>query len=431
MVEGGGRGPVARRFYLATEGAERRTWELSAGSCSVGSDPSNDVVVDEPTVSRFHCELVVTDRVGPRVRDLGSKNGTFIDGVRVADGFLRNGSVLRVGRTPLRFGLGTESTALPISERTAMGPLVGVSMAMRSAFAVMERAAATDATVLLEGETGTGKEGAAEAIHLASSRSGRPLTVVDCGTLAPSLLESELFGHERGAFTGAVARRLGAFEEARGGTVFIDEIGELPEDLQPKLLRVLERKEIRAVGSNDHVPVDVRVIAATNRDLRTDVNAGRFRSDLYYRLAVIRLRLPPLRERLEDLPRLVDTLLDRLGGGPDAEALRSPELMATLARCAWPGNVRELRNHLERCLAFRQPVPVDHGDELPAPPPVVSADLTLAELRRVVGDDAERRYLGLLLDACRGNVSAAAEKAKIHRVHLHRLLRRHGLRART
>jgi DNA-binding NtrC family response regulator len=175
----------------------------------------------------------------------------------------------------------------------------------------------------------------------------------------------------------------------------------------------------------------VRVIAATNRDLRTDVNAGRFRSDLYYRLAVIRLRLPPLRERLEDLPRLVDTLLDRLGGGPDAEALRSPELMATLARCAWPGNVRELRNHLERCLAFRQPVPVDHGDELPAPPPVVSADLTLAELRRVVGDDAERRYLGLLLDACRGNVSAAAEKAKIHRVHLHRLLRRHGLRART
>ena len=233
--------------------------------------------------------------------------------MQVKEAFLRAGSVLRLGGATLRFELVDGGNRLLISDRTAFGGMFGISAPMRASFALMERAAASDATVLLEGETGTGKGQAAEAIHQASARAKAPLIVVDCGAIPANLLESELFGHEKGAFTGAESRRLGAFEEADGGTIFLDEIGELPLDLQPKLLRVLENRQVRRLGGNVHRAIDVRVIAATNRDLRTEVNPGRFRADLYFRLAVVRITLPPLRERPEDLPLLVSRLLRRMG----------------------------------------------------------------------------------------------------------------------
>ena len=263
------------------------------------------------------------------------------------------------GASALRFEFSAESNRLPVSAGNAFGKLVGASVAMRTAFALLERAAQSDVTVLLEGETGTGKGVAAEAIHRASTRAAGPFLVVDCGAIPPNLLESELFGHEKGAFTGAVARRVGAFEEASGGTIFLDEIGELAADLQPKLLRVLESKEYRRVGGNAMQKTDVRVVAATNRDLRAEVNAGRFRSDLYFRLAVVKVTIPALRERPEDIPITVETILRALGADEaSAAALRTPEFFAALGHSAWPGNVRELRNYLERCLVFQEALPV-------------------------------------------------------------------------
>src|SRR6476661_914091 len=239
------------------------------------------------------------------------------------------------------------------------GRMVGRSPAMQSVFEVLGKASSSDATILLEGETGTGKEVSAEAIHRGSPRRDKPFLVVDCGAMPPQLLESELFGHERGAFTGAVSSRQGVFEAANGGTVFLDEIGELSIDLQPKLLRVLERREVRRVGTNNHVPVNVRLIAATNRSLREQVAAHKFRSDLYYRLAVVEVKLPPLRERLPDLPALVEHIVRNLGTTDEQalEAVRSTGFLGALAEHTWPGNIRELRNYLERCVALHDFAP--------------------------------------------------------------------------
>jgi DNA-binding NtrC family response regulator len=412
-----------RRFHLTVvEGASAgRNWESSADRCSIGSHPSNDLVLEDPSVSRFHCELHIDAR-GVRVRDLGSRNGTVVDGIRVIEAFLRPRSVLKLGRCAITFQLRADRVALPLSSRSELGALVGTSVAMRTAFALLERAAASDATVLIEGETGTGKEGAAEAIHLGSARAPGPFVVVDCGAIPPALLENELFGHEKGAFTGASERRPGAFEEAAGGTIFLDEVGELPADLQPKLLRALERKEIRPLGGGQLRAVDVRIVAATNRDLRTLVNDGRFRSDLYFRLAVVKISMPPLNARLEDIPILVDRLLARLAPRPDVrDKLRSPALLADLQRASWPGNVRELRNYLERCVVFEQALPTS---EAPAAAP--SADLSYAEARRLALDEFERRFLDKLLARHQGHVTQAAEAAGMDRVHLHRLMRRHG-----
>ncbi|MET0405029.1 MAG: sigma 54-interacting transcriptional regulator, partial [Cystobacter sp.] len=331
---------AVRRFLLTVvEGPEPGTvWDSVSDVCSIGSHPSNDFHLDDSTVSRFHCEIRVSPR-GARVKDLDSTNGVMLDGVQVAEGYLRGGSLLRLGRVVVRFDYSTDNNRLPVSERTRFGSLVGVSVPMRMCFALLERAAGRDVTVLLEGETGTGKSQAAQAIHQASARRDKPFLTVDCGAIPADLLESELFGHEKGAFTGAATRRIGAFEEAHGGTVFLDEIGELPAELQPKLLRVLEAREIRRVGTNAYVPVDVRIIAATNRDLRAEVNAGRFRSDLFFRLAVLRISVPPLAERQQDIPALARQFAAELGAPPLA-----PETIAELASRAYPGNVRELRN---------------------------------------------------------------------------------------
>jgi DNA-binding NtrC family response regulator len=418
---------AVRRFELRlVDGPSAgRCWESSGDRSAIGSHPSNDLAIDDPTVSRFHCEILMDAR-GARVRDLGSKNGTILDGVPVVDGYLRAGSVLRLGHQSVSFSPGVEVNHLPLSESTSFGSLVGASPSMRAAFALLERAAATDATVLLEGETGTGKEGAAEGLHEQGTRRGRPFVIVDCAAIPEHLLESELFGHERGAFTGAASRHIGAFEEASGGTVFLDEIGELPLELQPKLLRALEQRAVRRVGGNGYQSVDVRVVAATNRDLRAEVNAGRFRADLYFRLAVVKITLPPLRSRPEDIPilvgRILASLIDRPG---NASALTSEPFLATLRSAAWPGNVRELRNYLERCLVFREPAPLEPRAAT-GTPDSIDPEMRYEVARQHALARFERAYVEALLRRHDGNVTRAAQAAGVGRGYLHRLIRRHG-----
>jgi DNA-binding NtrC family response regulator len=295
---------VFRRFRLTVlEGPDAgRACGPEGDRATVGSAPGADLVLTDRTVSRVHFEIGVSAE-GFLLRDLGSTNGTYLEGYRVREVFLRDGARLGVGQTLIEFGLDEREREVELSAQHTFGPLAGADPSMRRLFATLTRIAPTDATVLIEGETGTGKELVAQAIHQHSRRRDGPFVVVDASSLPATLIESELFGHEKGAFTGATLAKAGAFEEADGGTVFLDELGELPLELQPKLLRVLEAREVRRIGSA-HAPrrVDVRVIAATNRDLRRLINQGLFRADLYYRLAVVSVLLPPLRERPGDIP---------------------------------------------------------------------------------------------------------------------------------
>jgi two-component system response regulator GlrR len=422
-------GRTIRRFRVTVIAgpAKGTTWAERSQRCAIGSHPSNDLRIDDETVSRFHCELAIADNA-VRVRDLGSRNGTLLGDAALVEALLMGGNVLTLGGTRVRIDLDPEEIRLDESEPSQFGDLVGDSALMRDVFSQLEKLSPSDATVLIEGETGTGKEGAAQAIHDASGRANGPFVVVDCGAIPPSLLEGELFGHEAGAFTGAVARRIGAFEQASGGTLFLDEIGELPTDLQPKLLRALESREIRRVGSTALVQCDLRIIAATNRDLRAEVNRGSFRADLYYRLAVVRITLPPLRERRDDVPLLVRTLVAAIGASSALTArLCAPEFLAALASAAWPGNVRELRNHLAQCIVFDEcRLPTDIAPAHPAHEVDASQSYELA--RRQALDAFERTYLEKLLERSRDNVAAAARNAGVNRGYLYRLLQRHGLR---
>ncbi len=395
----------------------------------IGADPRAEIVLADPSLSRFHCEIEI-DRGGPVLRDLGSRNGSHVDGVPVLVAPLRDGALLLLGRTQLRFEIGTRNVAVHVSPRDRFGRLVGGSIPMRAAYALLEAAAASDATVLLQGESGTGKDLAAESLHLASARAGGPFIVVDCGAIPGNLLEAELFGHEAGAFTGATGVRTGAFEAAAGGTLFLDEIGELTLDMQPKLLRAIDRHEIQRLGSTKRIPVDVRIIAATNRRLVEEVNAHRFRNDLYYRLAVLVVRMPPLRDRASDIPAIVAAILDRIGDrtSPMARSLDGGELLPELLRHAWPGNVRELRNYVERALAG-QPISdtIERFDALDSSP-AIDVTQSLRSVRERWVHHIERQYLERLLAAHGGNVSAAARTAEVDRVHLHRLIAKHRLR---
>jgi two-component system response regulator AtoC len=316
--------------------------------------------------------------------------------------------------------------------------LVGKSDRMRDVYRLLEQASGLDITVLLGGETGTGKELAARAIHYHSSRKERHFVPVNCGALPPDLVESELFGHARGAFTGAATAKAGLFEEADGGTIFLDEIGELPLATQVKLNRVLQEREIRRVGDNAPVKVEVRVVAATHRDLRAEVQAGRFREDLFYRLNVLPIRLPPLRERAEDVPLLAAHFLDK-----HARAMRreitgfDPEALRLLVASAWPGNVRELENAVERAVAISSG-PVILARDLPAelatpatplPPGPVLASMPYREAVEQAQDRVSREYLVALLTEFHGNVTRAAARAGLERESLHRLLKKHGLRS--
>jgi transcriptional regulator with PAS, ATPase and Fis domain len=334
-----------------------------------------------------------------------------------------------LGRTRLRFDPAGDDIEVPVSERDTFGRMVGTSTAMRATFVMLERATTSDATVLLQGETGTGKDLAAESIHAESARQSGPFLAVDCGALPANLIESELFGHSRGAFTGADRDHAGAFEQAHGGTLFLDEIGELPLELQPKLLRVLETRVVKRLGDSREIPVDVRVIAATNRDLQVEVNARRFRSDLYYRLAVLVIPLPSLRERRQDIEVIAQHLVERMdpeGGAEVVERLGGASFFHELTRHQWPGNVRELRNYIERCLAFERPLPFWEPDEDLLPAIDIKRPLRMA--RRQWVDYFERRYLEEILKEHGDNVTRASRAAGVDRAHFHRLLVKARLR---
>ncbi|WP_233561731.1 sigma 54-interacting transcriptional regulator, partial [Sorangium cellulosum] len=313
----------------------------------VGSHPSNDLVLADRAVSRFHCIL---ERVRStfRLTDVGSRNGTYIAGVRVrdADAVLPECRI-ELGESVVRIRDADAVAETEIARAPSFGALQGLSVPMRRLFPILERVAKSAPDVLIEGENGTGKEVIATELVQRSARANKPLVIVDCGAISPSLIESELFGHVRGSFTGASRDRAGAFEEADGGTVFLDEIGELPLEMQPKLLRALASREVRRLGEGRVRKVDIRVIAATNRRLEREVNSGRFREDLYYRLSVLTVRVPPLRERKEDIGLLVQCFLNELGAIDKAD-LFPPEVIEDMKRYDWPGNVRELRNYVER-----------------------------------------------------------------------------------
>jgi two-component system, NtrC family, response regulator GlrR len=393
----------------------------------IGGADSAQLRLTDPTVSRNHCVIRMTAK-GPLLRDLASTNGSRIDGVEVREAYVPRGATLELGHTQVRFDPLDESVELPLADSERFGRLWGRSTAMRRLFALAGRVAASDVTVLIQGETGTGKDALTEAIHQASTRAAGPLVVVDCGAVPPNLFESELFGHERGAFTGADRARAGAFEEADGGTLFLDEIGELPLPLQPKLLRVLEARELRRIGAAQPRKIDVRVIAATNRDLREEVNRGTFRQDLYFRLEVVRLQVPPLRERPEDIPVLAEHFRQLAKPGVVAAPL-SDEALANFMAHPWPGNVRELRNAVERLTVMDEmPFAVHVGSAPTGAEPPVDVQQPFKDAKNALVEGFERRYVSAMLEATGGNISEAARRADIDRVYLLRLMGRYGLR---
>jgi two-component system, NtrC family, response regulator GlrR len=427
----------ARRFRLVIVKGPDAGKELvfDAGTLIVGTNPDADLRLSDATVSRYHLELQIRSD-GVKVTDLDSTNGTFHGGTRL-------GSVTLAGAARLRLGKHTELDVLPADEAVAIGPyqgdrfgeVLGSSQSMRSLFGLLARVSATEATVLLEGETGTGKEAIAEAIHRASPRADKPFIVVDCGAIPRELIASELFGHVRGAFTGATQAKEGLVEAADGGTLFLDEIGELALDLQPQLLRVLEKREVRRVGETRAARVDIRVIAATHRNLREQVKASAFREDLYFRLAVVKAVVPPLRSRREDIPLLAHEFAERLGRG----GFSLPEsLLGQLQAYDWPGNVRELRNMVEQALSLgegRLPFPLAESASQPAAAASAGGpladnrvlDLPFKEAKGRLVEAFEREYLTHLLARHRGNISRAAQEAGIDRNYVHRLVKKYGI----
>jgi len=419
-----------RSYNLQVLGQNGPIVALGARPVIVGAHASCDLVLVDPQVSRRHAELAITTD-GVRVKDLGSTNGTWWQGTKVGEVTVTAGSTIQFGNTPVRVSAG-DAPSLPPSDRDHFGEMAGQSVAMRELFAVLEMAAPTDATVLIEGESGTGKELAARAIHDASPRAPGPFVVVDCSGIAENLIDSHLFGHVKGAFTGAERDRKGAFVEAHGGTLFLDELGELPLAAQAKLLRVLEAQTVQPVGADRPIKVDTRVVAATHRDLSRMVQAKEFRFDLFYRLAVVHVALPPLRERLEDLPHLVATFYQRRGLDPgpiDGDNLER------MRRYAWPGNVRELRNALERAWAlsgannkFRElRLWLDPQAAAPQHAEVIDTSLPFKEAKERWNDHFERRYVSLVFSASSGNVTRAAEHAGLSRRHFRELLYKHGI----
>jgi DNA-binding NtrC family response regulator len=415
--------------------AGRTSWTAEE-RLTLGTAKGNDLVLGDPTVSRFHLLVKRTDD-GILLVDQRSTNGTFVGGARLGEATVTPGTVITLGRTRVRLANG-QDTDVELHHDARLGGIFGTSVVMRRVMAWVQRAAASDASVLLTGESGTGKDVVARTIHGLGARASMPFVTVDCGALAPSLVASELFGHERGAFTGADRQHAGALEQAHGGTLFLDEIGELPRELQSVLLGALERRSFRRVGGRSDVAVDVRVIAATNKNLRTEVNSGAFRLDLFYRLAVLTLELPPLRERREDIPLLLDHFFAELGhdGGP--AAVLPEDVREAIARHDWPGNVRELRNFAEATLALGQLARPGGLGATPADAPRAAEDDTMpiGPLLDIPFKDArqrallafEERYLARLLTKAGGNVSQAARDAGLDRSYLFSLLRRSGLR---
>lgn len=455
---------VLKRCKLVATGPDGAATEyiFDQPQVTLGALEDNDLVLDDDRVSRHHARIF-SEGDAFLIADLRSSSGTYVDRVRVREAYLRSGCQIRLGGTTLRFSVVTEKLDVRPHAETGLGGLVGQSESMRRLMAAVAKVAPTGATVVLEGETGTGKEVVARTLHQLSPRASQPFIVFDCSAVQQNLIESELFGHEKGSFTGALATRQGLFEAAQGGTIFLDEVGELALDLQPKLLRALETREIRRVGGNRPIQINVRVIAATNRDLAAEVKAGRFREDLFYRLGVVRLHLPPLRERREDIRLLAEHLL-RHGGfnralhGGDGQRVKgiSQEALHLLHAYDWPGNVRELSNIVERACSFAdgdllQPDDLPEsirGADVPrrrpdgyaptaplAPPhkpdvperPDVHADLNFRDAKETWLGSFERDYLAAVLARHGGNLSQAARDADVDRKHFRRLARKYNL----
>jgi DNA-binding NtrC family response regulator len=402
---------------------------------TLGRSRVADVPIADPTVSEFHLEISPHEQ-GVEVRDLDSWNGTYCEGSRILHGVVSSGATILVGESALRVDVDLEAEpARPVSD--SFSGLIGKSRAMRELFALLERLAPTELAVFVEGPTGSGKELVARALHESSGRAGGPFVVLDCAALPPALAESVLFGHAKGAFTGAIEARSGVFEAAHGGTVFVDEVGDLPLELQPKLLRVLEQRQVTRVGELKARPISVRVISATWRDLRRMVNQGQFRDDVYFRLAQTRVVLPALSERREDIELLAAQFLRNLPAEASCARALSRDALAELRTRDFPGNVRELRNVVERAaymcdgpvirsqdLAFERLL--ERGRESPQ-------EEFLPEFKgakRTAVDDFERDYLERLMTKSSGNITMAARLAGIERHHLRSLLKKHGLHSR-
>jgi len=395
---------------------------------TIGSAKGNALELSDPSVSRFHVELRPVDE-GVHLLDQGSTNGTYIGEARIESAYVPTGTEFRIGETRLVVSDGGKRM-VPIVSAENFGAMHGRSEVMRKLFGRARKAALSNVNVLLLGESGTGKELLARGLHDQSPRSDGPFVVVDCGSLTPTLIASELFGHERGAFTGAIKERRGAIERAAKGTLFIDELGELPAELQPMLLGLLERRRFRRLGGDVELEADVRVVSATHRDLRKEVNAGGFRLDLFYRLAVVSLELPPLRERPEDIPLLIERFLGESGAEEPRELLSSSDIQA-LATHRFEGNVRELRNIIEAAVAMGEPpmIPASGGDRDPAAAAKSSwQHLGYSEARQQALDDFDRHYLSRLLEDAGDNVSEAARRGRMNRSHLNTLLKRLKLR---
>jgi DNA-binding NtrC family response regulator len=438
---------------VVTSGADQgKELEITKPRVSGGRSVINDLVLSDKAVSGTHFEIVGRDD-GYRLRDLDSTNGTYCGDLRVKEVYLRPGTVFRVGHTQMRFEPMHDVVEIALSSADRFDRVIGSSIRMREIFASLERVAPSDLTCMVTGETGTGKEMIARGIHNASPRKQKPFIVLDCGAIPRDLIESTLFGHEKGSFTGAVGQHRGCFEQADKGTIFLDEIGELDINLQPKLLRVLENREIKRVGGDRTIKVDVRVIAATNRDLRQMVNAGTFREDLYFRLSVIHVELPPLRERREDIPQLVHHFLREVAERRQMQLSISVDAMAALVAHSWPGNVRELRNVVERAASLCESPTITRTDltfgrdgaprgvaaggksgvasASTGPVPVGGFELQpgveFKDAKQRVVDAFERAYLTDLLKRHAGNITRAAQEAGLTRYHLRELLKRHSL----
>ena len=403
----------------------------------VGQSPVCDLRLTDREVSRRHLALELAPG-GLRVTDVGSKNGTLVGDVSIGEAYLRGGERIRIGSTVLRATRGEPKRAHGLSLAAGFGKVLGASREMRSLYPLCERLAATNVPVLVEGETGTGKEVLAESLHELGPRADAPFVIFDCTTVSPSLIESELFGHERGAFTGASSARAGVFEEANGGTILIDEIGDLPLALQPKLLRALEQSAVRRVGGSQWIRFDARVIAATRRDLDREVQEGRFRDDLFHRLAVARIELPPLRARRGDVALLARRFASEMAG--DEHAIPS-DVLARWEALPWPGNIRQLRNAVAQRIALGTFAPevvgeADAGAASGATTGAAGAStfasraasagegflealladgLPMSVARQRLLSEFENRYVAKVLDEHGGNVVRAAAASGIAR----------------
>jgi transcriptional regulator with GAF, ATPase, and Fis domain len=438
-----------RRVMLRVKGGPDRGAQVQVARprITVGRSGVNDLVLTDTSVSGTHCEIVIGDR-GVLLVDLGSTNGTTVNGLRVKEAWIEPGMVLSCGKTDIEF-LSADEVEIPLYEKDQFGALWGASPAMREVFAVLEKVAKTDMSVLIGGETGTGKELVARALHDESNRADKSFVVLDCGSLPRELAEAAILGHKKGSFTGAVNDRAGAFEEANGGTVFLDEIGELPLDLQPKLLRVLDRREVQRIGESQVRPVDVRVIAATHRDLRKMVGAGQFREDLYFRLSVMTVELPPLKERGEDILLLAEKFLEDFKRVHGTAPVLNDEARSALLEEPWQGNVRQLKNTIERAaylarggmvqpadlhLGRRERRMISSASDADASEgssgPSFDEELysqPFKEAKQVMVDGFERQYFRRLLDKTDHNLSRASAEAGITRYYLRELLKRLGM----